>query len=115
MALETLTLQAANRVGAELDIEIVTTAGGFRFLNDGKTILIINNDAGALAVTFAIQPTVDAEAVATKDVTQTASERWVMGPFPTRWYNDATNYIICTVDADLTDAGEGMAPVQVIY
>jgi len=103
MALETLTVQTANRTGAELAYQAVTNVGGFRFTNDGDTVIVIKNDAGDLVVTFAIQPTVDSEAVDVKTVTVTASETWVSGVWPIQWYNDTSDYVICTVDADLAD------------
>lgn len=104
MALETLTVQTVDRVGAVITLASITIAGGFRFLNDGKTILYIVNDAGALTLNFTIQPTLDGEAVATKTVVVTASEVWRMGPFPTRWYNDANGYCVVATDQDLASA-----------
>ena len=112
MAVETLTVQASSRTGAIVALQSITTLNGFRFPNDGMTILYIENNAGALVLNFTIQPTVDGEAVATKDITVTASENWVMGPFPTRWYNDATGYCIVAVDADLASA---TAAIRVVY
>lgn len=101
MAVETLTVQTSNRTGAEVNIQAVTTANGFRFPNDGKTRLYVVNDAGALVLNFTIQPTLDSVAVGTKDVTVTASETWVVGPFPTKWYSDADGFCDVAVDADL--------------
>ena len=103
MALETLTVQTAGRAGAELAYQAVTNVGGFKFINDGKTMMFVKNDAGDLVITAAIQPTVDSEAVDVKTVTVTASETWVSGVWPTEWYNDTSDYVICTVDADLAD------------
>ena len=101
MALESLTVQAANRTGAEVALQAVTTVGGFQFPNDGKTILYVVNDAGALVLNFTVQPVVDGEAVDTKDVSVTASETWIIGPFPTQWYNNASGTCVVAVDADL--------------
>ena len=89
MAVETLTAQTADRSGAQISLQSVTTADGFKFPNTGRTLLIVNNDAGALALNFTIQTTVDSEAVSTKDVSVTASQEWVIGPFPTEHYNDS--------------------------
>lgn len=114
MALETLTVQTVDRTGLEQTYETITTAGGFRFLNDGKTLLAISNDAGNCEIGFTIPVTVDGEAVATKIIDVTASEIWVMGPFPTRWYNDANGYCVCTVETDLVDAGEGARALSVV-
>ena len=104
MALETLDVQSLNRDGTLVDLQSITTAGGFRFLNDGKTLLYMENDAGNMVLTFAIQEMVDGEAVTVKTITVTASENWVMGPFPQEWYNDANGMIIVTCDADLATA-----------
>lgn len=110
MAVETLTVQATNRTGAIVNTQAVTTADGFQFSNDGKTMLHIINDAGALVLNFTIQPTIDGKAVSTKTVT--ASETWVVGPFPTRWYNNASGNCIVAVDADLA---AGIAPIRILY
>lgn len=101
MVQETLTAQTSSRTGAQVDLQAVTTADGFKFPNTGRTLLAVNNDAGALALTFAIQTTVDSEAVGTKDVSVDASEEWVIGPFPVEHYNDSGGNVVATVDADL--------------
>lgn len=101
MALETLTAQTASRTGAQIALQAVTTAGGFEFPNTGRTLLVVNNDAGALVLNFTIVTTVDSEAVSTKDVTVTASEEWVIGPFPVEHYNAADGNVDVAVDADL--------------
>lgn len=110
MATETLTVQTASRSGAQVNLQSVTTAGGFQFANDGDIVLHVANDAGALVLNFTVQTTVDGEAADTKDVTVTASQTWVIGPFPTRWYNDGSGNCIVAVDADLAT---GIAPVRV--
>jgi len=109
VAQETLTAQTAARAGAKINLQAVTTADGFKFPNTGRTILIINNDASDLALTFAIQTTVDSEAVASKDCTVTASEEWVSGTFPVEHYNDSGGNVVATVDADLAS---GVAVVK---
>ena len=81
MAQETLTAQTSSNAGAQINLQAVTTADGFKFPNTGRTLLVVNNDAGALALAFAIQTTVDGEAVDNKDVAVTASEEWTIGPF----------------------------------
>jgi len=110
MAQEDLTVQTASRTGAEAAMQSITNADGFKFENDGKTLLYVENDAGALVLTFKIQPTMDDNAVAVKSVTVTASEKWYIGPFPTQWYNDTSDEITCTCDADLAS---GVALVSV--
>lgn len=100
MATEALTRQQAGRAGAQLNRQSVTSADGFTFPNDGHTVLVVNNDAGALALVFTIQQTLDGQS-ATRTATVTASQEWVVGPFPVELYNDADDLVTCTPDADL--------------
>lgn len=109
MAQETLTAQTSSNAGAKINLQAVTTADGFKFPNTGRTLLVVNNDAGALALAFSIQTTVDGEAVDTKDVSVTASEEWVIGPFSVEHYNDSGGNVVATVDADLAS---GIAVVK---
>ena len=78
----------------------MTTAGGFTFPNDGKTFLYVVNDAGALDLVFTIQKTLDGQS-ATRTSTVTASENWILGPWPVELYNDSDGLVTCTPDADL--------------
>lgn len=110
MAVETLTVQDSDRTGAEVNLQAVTTANGFRFPNDGKTVLVVTNDVGALVLNITVVPTVDSEAVDTKDITVTASETWTLGPWPVRWYTNSAGFCDVAVDADLA---LGVAPVRV--
>ena len=117
MAVETLDVQTVERVtGVIVDLQSVTTANGFRFLNDGATLLYVANDAGALVLGFEFQPTVDGVADPdVKPVTVVAAEIWIMGPFPTRWYNDASGYCDVQIDADLVAAAaEGVCPLKIV-
>lgn len=116
MAVETLTVQTVERVtGVLRNLQSVTTLDGFRFLNDGRTVLYVANDAGALVLGAALQPTVDGVTETdVKTITVTAAEVWVVGPFPTKWYNDANGYCDVAVDADLVAAAaEGIVPIKV--
>lgn len=114
MAQETLTVVTAVRAGIDEGQQDVTTAGGFRFPNDGRTFLCVANDnIGAKVLTFAIQPTLDGNAVAVKTITVTQNEYWVMGPFPTKWYNDANGYCVVTIDVSLGTAPNGVSCVSV--
>ena len=112
MATETLTVQTAARTAAEFDYQNVTAAGGFKFSNDGHTILAVSNDAGDLELAVSLQVTIDGEAVDTKDITVTASKIEFCGPFPTNVYNDSDGYVTVTPDADLA-TDYGVAPVSV--
>lgn len=100
MATEALTRTTATRTGLELALQAVTSADGFTFPNDGHTFLYVVNDAGALAMVFTIQKTLDGQS-ATRTSTVTASENWILGPWPTELYNDSDGLVTCTPDADL--------------
>lgn len=100
MATEALTRQSADRSGAQANKQSVTSADGFTFPNDGHTALVVFNDAGDLNLVFTIQKTLDGQSV-TRTVTVTASQTWVIGPFPTELYNDADDLVTCTPGADL--------------
>lgn len=100
MATEALTRQAVTRTGSQLALQAVTTADGFTFPNNGTTYLYVVNDAGALAIVFTIQKTLDGQS-ATRTSTVTASENWVLGPWPPELYNDSDDLVTCTPDADL--------------
>jgi hypothetical protein len=92
-----------------LNEQSVTSADGFTFPNDGHTVLIVDNDAGDLQLTFTIQKTLDGQS-ATRVETITASQQWVIGPFPVEIYNDEDDLVTCTPDADLAT---GVAVVSV--
>jgi len=109
MATEALTKQAATRTGAEADLQSVTSADGFTFPNDGHTLLYVENDVVDLALVFTIQKTLDGQSV-TRTATVTASENWVVGPFPTEIYNDGDDLVTCTPDADLAS---GVAVISI--
>lgn len=102
MAQETLTRQSVNRSGAKLTLQSVTTSDGFRFPNDGHTLLYVHNGASQITLTFTIQKKLDGQS-ATRAVAVTASEDWIIGPFPTALYNDADDYVIVAISADLTN------------
>lgn len=101
MATEALTAQTASRSGAQLNAQSVTAADGFTFPNDGRTVLIVENDAGDLTLSFTIQKTVDGQTPTAKSVTVTDSQTWVIGPFPVNIYNDDDDLVTVTPGADL--------------
>lgn len=101
MALETLTVQTLARTGAQLSMQSVTTAGGFRFKNDGHTLLYVaEKNAANCEVTVTPTKTVDGLAVATRTVDVVASQTWVLGPWPPEQYNDADGYLNVGIEAD---------------
>jgi len=103
MAVTALAVQQAARTGALLTKSTVTT-GGFTFPNDGHTLLIVQNDSGALALVFDTPGTVDGLAIAQRTVTVATLEQWVIGPFPTAIYNNAQDLVTVTPDKGLTSA-----------
>ena len=115
MALETLDVQTAERAtGTKRDLQSVSGDGGFRFLNDGNTVLYIANDAAAITLAVKIEVTIDGVAVTdTKDIVVADGEVWVAGPFPPHYYNDADGYVFVTPSTDLVAAAaEGVVPVK---
>lgn len=104
MALETLTVQPISRSGKVVTRESITAALGVQFANNGRTVLLVSNDAGALVLTFTIPVTVDGQSGLERVVTITASEDWTIGPFPVDQYNDADGNVFFTPGADLATA-----------
>ena len=104
MATEALTAQTASRTGAQAALQSITTADGFTFPNNGRTLLYVENDAGALALVFDIVTSVDGQTGLTRTATITASESWFVGPFPVDQYNDADGLVTCTPDGDVASS-----------
>ena len=101
MAVETLTVQSVARTGAQLSMQSVTTADGFRFKNDGNTIMVcVEVNAGNNEITVTPVKTVDGLAVATRTVDVTASQTWILGPWPPEQYNDSDGYLDVGSEAD---------------
>jgi len=104
MALETLAVQPITRSGKVVTRVPITTVGGVNFANNGKTFLLVLNDAGALLLTFTITVYVDGQTGLTRPVTVTAAEDWTIGPFPVDQYNDANGMVYFVPDANLAAA-----------
>ena len=103
MALSTLTMQQATRAGAALSYQSVSATGGFKFPNDGHTVLIVDNpDTTSHNLVFTIVKTVDGLA-ATRTVAVAAAPV-VIGPFPTNLYNAADDLVFCQPNADMASA-----------
>jgi len=76
--------RAANQFAGQ-----AAAAGGDDFVNDGKKVLVIeNDDVDSMDLTITTTKTVDGEAVADKTITIPAGERHLIGPFPPEVYND---------------------------
>lgn len=111
MAVETLTVQKVSRLGAELNLQSVTTLDGFRFLNDGHTLLVVaEQNAANCEVTVTPVQQVDGLAVSSRTVDVVASETWVIGPWSPQQYNDSDGYLNVTIEADQSS---GVCPVSV--
>jgi len=111
MAVETLTVQTALRTGAIVALQSVTTADGFRFKNDGHTVLVFTEiNAANAEITVTPVNTVDGLAVATRTVDVVASEQWVLGPWAPEIYNDSDGYLDVGVEADEATA---IVPISV--
>lgn len=111
MAQETLTVQNVSRTGAQLNLQSVTTADGFKFKNDGHTLLVVSEqNAANCEVTVTPTKTVDGLTPASRTVDVTASQTWVLGPWPPEQYNDADGYLEVTIEAD---QASGVCPVSV--
>jgi len=78
---------------------VSAAAGGDDFVNDGKKLVLINNDdADSLTLTITTTKTVDGEAVADKTITVPAGERHLIGPFPPNIYNDGDAKVALSYD-----------------
>jgi hypothetical protein len=111
MAVETLTVQTALRTGAQVNLQSVTTANGFRFKNDGHTVLIFTEQNTAnCEITITPVNTVDGLTVATRTVDVVSIQQWVLGPWPPEIYNDADGYLNVGIEADEATA---IVPISV--
>jgi len=93
-------------VPARSDVElagVAAAAGGDEWVNDGSELLLIEhtNAGGADAtLTIVTQKTVDGEAVADKTVAIVKGKRYIIGPFPTGYYNDANSKVQITYSSE---------------
>jgi hypothetical protein len=111
MAVETLTVQSVAATGAQLNLQSVTTADGFRFKNDGHTLLVVQEQNTAnCEVTVTPTVTVDGLAVATRTVDVLSGQMWVLGPWAPEQYNDSDGYLDVGIEADQASA---VCPVSV--
>lgn len=86
-----LTVNKISRSGL-LESLVAAAAGGDEFANTGKEFLKVKNaDAAGITVTLDIETAVDGAAVVDPTVSVGAGEEKLIGPFPTRHYNNAAN------------------------
>jgi len=91
----TLTPIVPARSNVEL-AAVSAAAGGDEWVNDGSELLLIEhtNGGGADAtLTIETTKTIDGCAVADKEVTITKGKRYIIGPFPTGYYNDSNGKV----------------------
>lgn len=86
------TVQTATRNGVEPTENAV--AASDTFVNDGRTILVVDNGSGSeLTVTITTPGTVDGLAIADKTVTVAIGDKAVIGPFPPAIYNNSDGVV----------------------
>lgn len=90
-----LTVQQATIAGAQEATLVAAAAGGDTFDNDGKTLLRVANGGGSpITVTITGQKTLPIGTSATKTVSVTNGQTFVIGPFPVGVYNtDGANEV----------------------
>lgn len=97
MAVVTLTAKEVDFNGVEAysdttDYSAATATDGYEFLNDGKTLLHIKNDSGAvsLTVTLDVPNTCDFNGSSVHDeaITIPFGDDYIIGPFPTHIFNE---------------------------
>jgi len=76
--------------GADLTALSNAAAGGDQCVNDGRTMLRVQNDSGsnAYTVTVAAPRTVDGQTVGSLAITIATSADRLVGPFPTLTFNN---------------------------
>ena len=89
----------------------MTTLSGFRFLNDGRTVLYHDEVPAGGNTEVRIRPyvTVDGLAVALRTVDVVDSENWIIGPWPQEIYNDSDGYANFEIE---TDQATALAPIS---
>lgn len=96
MAVAVLTPKEFTYSGAEAysdtgDYVAATAVDGYEFLNDGKTLVNIKNDSGAvnLTATVDVPNTCDFNGSTVHDVAIAIpfGDDWIIGPFPTHIFN----------------------------
>jgi hypothetical protein len=87
-----LTITAASRAGIDASAGVAASAGGDRFPNTGKELLIVTNASGSpVNVTMETTVEVDGQAVADNVVAVADGTSEIIGPFPISDYSDEVN------------------------
>lgn len=101
MATVTLDPVAQSRDGVDLTVamETVDPADTYEFLNDGRTVLIVDNGTGDDCVATIVTPnTKDGNAIADKAVTMATAKTWSLGPYLPSVYNNSNGKVTVTFD-----------------
>ena len=98
------TVQTASREANKLDM-VAAVADGEKFANTGvEKILIQNDNVASVTVTVQTPATADELAIADREIVIPAGEIHYLGPWPTKWYNDANGFVnfACSPYADVS-------------
>jgi len=100
-----LNIQTVNRSGLELAFADQPAAvGGDSFPNTGAEFLYIAAGAtgATLTIAFGINGVVDGQSATNRTVVVAANERFLVGPFPTNFYNDGNGRVVLTYSQVVT-------------
>ena len=101
MARTSVSVETVDRDGLEPTQTFIPT-DGVEFENTGKEFIQLENtDASAITVTIQTAITIDSESVGDKTISVGASKTILVGPFPTKWYNQSGGKVY--VDAGTAD------------
>jgi hypothetical protein len=100
----TLAVNQVNRVGVDITLAAVA-AGGDKFPNDGRCIILVDNANVTLdrTISAAITKQVDGVTPDPKTMTATHLKMRSFGPFPPSEYNDADENVALTYSASGAD------------
>lgn len=108
MAVNTVIVQNAALTGLATSFE-AANAGGNKFLNTGRELLIVKNGGGGnVVVTIAATVQCNQGILHNQAVTVLAGATEIIGTFPGARFNDATGYVTVTYD------GVGSVTIAVI-
>lgn len=104
MARGALTVYDCSRDGVAFAMTAADDTDGHSFVNDGRTIILALNTAGATTFTFQTPGTVDSQAIGDRDVAINihATQHDAIGPFPPGQYNQSDGTVYIDVDDDTT-------------
>ncbi len=95
---EEITAVAPARTANEFAGQAAVSGGNY-FANTGEQLLVIehtNAEGADITLTVVTQVEIDGEVVAGKEIPITKGKRYLIGFFPTAWYNDGDGYVQLT-------------------